>query len=258
MWKPEGYNKNSSVQYSAANELLEQVDIQKSKSILDIGCGDGKITVEFAKKAPKAKIFAIDKSEEMIKFCKNNYSSKNNKNISFSVMSAEKIHTSQKFDLIFSSFSLHFILNIEKFLKRSREIVEANGLFIAIIPQGIPLRLSRILNKMMRSSNWATYFKNFKKNWNFHSKQKIKNILESNGLKVITLERKMYKHCFTSKEKFKFYLMFSFPHLSYIPGNLCEKFLEEVAEQYLINQQTTQNGQVKFYFPILNVIAKSS
>lgn len=258
MWKPKGYRENSSVQYSAAMNLLDCINISRSRRILDIGCGDGKITIELLKKAPKATVYGIDKSKEMIDYCKEHYSQMFSTNVSFNHISAEEVSYKEKFDLIFSSFSLHFIINIEKFLITSKNLLGPKGLFAAIIPQGIPLRLSRILNELMNTPEWSIYFKSFRKTWNFHSKQKIQKILNINNLKTVELKRKIHKHWFISEEKFKSYLMFSFPHLSYIPEKKVNKFLEEIISKYSNSSYMTADGKIKFFFPILNVVAKVS
>ena len=48
MWNPVDYAKNSDAQLKWAQELRNNIDLQKYKSILDVGCGDGKITADFA------------------------------------------------------------------------------------------------------------------------------------------------------------------------------------------------------------------
>ena len=49
-WNPNDYAKQSQAQLDWANAMLEQLPIQTSDSLLDIGCGDGKITAELAKR----------------------------------------------------------------------------------------------------------------------------------------------------------------------------------------------------------------
>lgn len=49
---PEESNGNSSVQYDAAMPLLRKHKAEGTESVLDIGCGDGKITAEISNKVP--------------------------------------------------------------------------------------------------------------------------------------------------------------------------------------------------------------
>ncbi|HIP38054.1 MAG TPA: SAM-dependent methyltransferase, partial [Desulfocapsa sulfexigens] len=48
-WNAKDYANNSSAQESWANELLEKLALKGNEHLLDIGCGDGKITHSIAK-----------------------------------------------------------------------------------------------------------------------------------------------------------------------------------------------------------------
>ena len=48
MWNPEDYAKNSDAQLKWAQSLKQNINLQNYKSILDVGCGDGKVTADFA------------------------------------------------------------------------------------------------------------------------------------------------------------------------------------------------------------------
>jgi trans-aconitate 2-methyltransferase len=48
IWNAEDYAKNSSVQLQWAQELISKLALQGYESVLDIGCGDGKITAQLA------------------------------------------------------------------------------------------------------------------------------------------------------------------------------------------------------------------
>ncbi len=52
IWDPDGYHNNSVIQYNAACELLNKFTINGSELVLDVGCGDGKISAKIAEKVP--------------------------------------------------------------------------------------------------------------------------------------------------------------------------------------------------------------
>ena len=47
-------------------ELISHIDIASDKHILDIGCGDGKITAHLAAVVPQGRVMGVDLSSEMI------------------------------------------------------------------------------------------------------------------------------------------------------------------------------------------------
>ncbi|NNC50216.1 MAG: peptide chain release factor N(5)-glutamine methyltransferase [Flaviramulus sp.] len=87
--------------------ILKQSDKLKETTILDIGTGSGCIAISLAKHLPKAKIFALDVSEEALHIAEQNARFNGvevefiNKDI-FSI-SKSKLNTSFKFDIIVSN-----------------------------------------------------------------------------------------------------------------------------------------------------------
>lgn len=71
-WDPEVYAKSSTAQQKWAQELLSKISIRGNEKILDIGCGDGKITAEIALLVPEGSV-GIDNSSEMISFAQSKF-----------------------------------------------------------------------------------------------------------------------------------------------------------------------------------------
>lgn len=69
VWEADKYNEHSSVQYDSAIDLLRKINIAQKERILDVGCGDGKVTYSIAQNTfANTKIIGIDKSPDMIAF----------------------------------------------------------------------------------------------------------------------------------------------------------------------------------------------
>jgi trans-aconitate 2-methyltransferase len=70
---PDLYHSSSSARSGWASDLLEKLWFTGNERVLDIGCGDGKITVEIAKSVPRGRVTGIDSSPEMIRFAREHY-----------------------------------------------------------------------------------------------------------------------------------------------------------------------------------------
>jgi ubiquinone/menaquinone biosynthesis C-methylase UbiE len=53
-----------------ARETIKEIDIKPTDKILDIGCGDGRITLDLAKMVPQGQIIGTDLSDDMVVFAK--------------------------------------------------------------------------------------------------------------------------------------------------------------------------------------------
>jgi len=64
-WDAGDYEQSSSAQLVWARELIAKLNLQGDECVLDLGCGDGKITAEIAKLLPKGSAVGIDSSQAM-------------------------------------------------------------------------------------------------------------------------------------------------------------------------------------------------
>ena len=91
MWNAADYAANSAVQQTWARELIAQLHLRGDERVLDVGCGDGKVTAELARAVPKGSVTGIDASPEMIRFARKTFSPGKLPNLEFQVMDAREI-----------------------------------------------------------------------------------------------------------------------------------------------------------------------
>ncbi len=113
-----------------SNDIIENIN-SNTKSILDIGCGNGLILKKIAsnKKVNNISLYGIDPSEEMIKISKNKLK-KMNKKVNLKLGSSRKINFKIKFDIIYTSLSYHHWNNREKSIKYILNKLNKKGSFI--------------------------------------------------------------------------------------------------------------------------------
>jgi trans-aconitate methyltransferase len=90
-WNAADYAANSAAQQIWARELIAQLHLRGDERILDVGCGDGKVTAELARALPKGSVTGIDVSPEMIAFALKTFPAKRNPNLEFHLMDAREI-----------------------------------------------------------------------------------------------------------------------------------------------------------------------
>ena len=108
-WNAAEYSRRSSLQEAMAQEVLALLDLTGSERILDVGCGEGKITAEIASRAPRASVVGVDPSGDMISFAQSHFGPATRPNLRFQVADARRLPFQDEFDLVVSFNALHWI-----------------------------------------------------------------------------------------------------------------------------------------------------
>jgi trans-aconitate 2-methyltransferase len=106
-WDAAGYVRRSGLQEAMAEEVLALLKLEGSERVLDIGCGDGRITAEIAARVPRGSVFGVDASHAMIAFAMSHLGSADQANVRFEVADARCLPFREEFDLVVSVNALH-------------------------------------------------------------------------------------------------------------------------------------------------------
>ena len=103
--------------------LIRLLAIKKNEAILDLGCGQGFFSREFAK--ADAKVIGVDIAPELIAIAKKNPL----KNITYYVSSAENLNfiKNNTIDKIVMIFSIQNVDNVHKVFRECSRVLRANG-----------------------------------------------------------------------------------------------------------------------------------
>ena len=109
-WNAADYAANSAVQQTWARELIARLNLRGDEHVLDVGCGDGKVTAEIARAVPRGSVSGVDASAEMIAFARKTFPPAKIPNLKFQICDARKIRfRATQFDLVFSNAALHWV-----------------------------------------------------------------------------------------------------------------------------------------------------
>src|SRR5438309_11901635 len=70
-WDAETYDRTSKPQQRWANEVIARViGVERDATVLDVGCGTGRVTEHLARLVPAGRVLAVDASEEMVELAR--------------------------------------------------------------------------------------------------------------------------------------------------------------------------------------------
>jgi ubiquinone/menaquinone biosynthesis C-methylase UbiE len=103
-------------------KLLNKITTISEYSVLDVGCGEGAITIPLAKKVYK--VTAVDLSGEMLELLKEKAQKEGLDNITYihGDLTDINLDTDKKYDIVIASRVLDGIIDIETFLKNINKI----------------------------------------------------------------------------------------------------------------------------------------
>jgi SAM-dependent methyltransferase len=81
---------------------LALLRLKGSERVLDIGCGDGRITAEIAARVPQGSVIGVDSSHDMIAFASSHFGLELRPNVRFEVADAGSLPFREEFDLVVS------------------------------------------------------------------------------------------------------------------------------------------------------------
>ena len=132
-------------------QLIVSADLRGNETILDIGCGTGKLDLRLARILRKGSIYGIDIASNMIKIAKRN-SRRAGLKINYRVGSATELpYNGDMFDVVFTSLIFHHMDYEEKrvTLLEIHRVLKRNGKYISVEFNEFPHRL---ITKFMRDS----------------------------------------------------------------------------------------------------------
>ena len=185
-WNASEYRKNSQNQYRWGIELIKKARIKKGDNVLDIGCGDGKITAVIQKAAGKGKVTGIDSSASMIRLAGQVFPAANNLNPRFIKKDAKSIDFKGIYDIAFSNACLHWIHGHDKVLKGVNKALKPGGrIFFQMGGRGNAGIMNKKMTELTKRGEWKEYFKGFKFPYFFPSPAEYKALLKRNGFKPV-------------------------------------------------------------------------
>jgi ubiquinone/menaquinone biosynthesis C-methylase UbiE len=173
---PESYSKNNNLQYNFAMQVLEKSKICPEDRVLDLGCGDGRITSHIARITHEGCVIGTDISEKMTEHANTTYRSQTN--LRFLPMDTSKNVFKNQFDVITSFNSLHWVKDQENALKGINAAATNNARIVLLLSHR-KSSYHLTLDTLCASPKWSSYFKEYINPRSFFTKEHYNNLLLS-------------------------------------------------------------------------------
>jgi len=245
-WNPAEYAANSSVQQTWARELIDKLELRGDEHVLDVGCGDGKITAEIAKAVPRGSATGMDASPPMIEFAKKTFPPSKFPNLRFRAMDAREIRFERKFDLLFSNAALHWVDDHQAFLRGAASVLKPGGrLVVSCGGKGNAQDVFVSLRPEMRLKRWRGFFRRLPTPYFFHAPSEYERWLPKAGFETLRVKLVPKDATYAGAKGFAAWLRTTWmPYVQRVPDDQREEFIAAVVQRYLAKHPIGSDGKV--------------
>ena len=245
-WDAEAYARASEAQLRWARELIGKLSLQGSESVLDIGCGDGKVTAEIARLLPRGETVGIDSSAEMVRKAQSAFPAARNPRLSFQLMDARALSFEAKFDVAFSNAALHWLKEHGPMLKGvARSLKPGGKVLFQMGGQGNGEEIFDVARRMISAPPWREFFSRFQFPWGFYAPREYEGWCRDAGLRVQRLELLPRDMVQQGTDGLASWVRTTWmPYTERVPEQRREDFIREAVDRYAASHPADSQGRI--------------
>lgn len=254
MQDPARYAKNSTLQWNLVTQSLDSYPWNGNERVLDVGCGHGALTRHMAKKIPEGTILGIDLSEKMIAYA----SSVNQKapNVIFLTGDATNLPFYNQFDLVVSSFTLHWVLEQEKAYQSLYRCLVPGGKLLVVEAAMRDNYVGPLTEKLVTTAKWAPYFKEYKNQRVYLTEAEARDLLEKVGFTPLSIRVTTTVTLYETKTALIDYLKPQLTFISHLTDDQKEDFANDLADAMIATCDVDEDGTIYYYLDKIELLAQ--
>lgn len=227
-WDARTYHCVSSPQYAWGLGVLARLPLQGSETVLDAGCGTGRLTQELLTRLPHGRVIAVDLSETMLRKAEETLGK--DPRVELHRRDLSRLDLDTPVDAIFSTATFHWVLDHDALFRCLFRTLNPGGLLVAQCGGGPNLaRVHARAEALATSARFQEHFGAWKEPWLFADREATVHRLEREGFDDIRVTLEAAPTPFDGPEPLRRFLktVVLRPHLERLPTlDLQSEFLD--------------------------------
>ena len=230
-WNAAGYARISALQQRMADDALALLSLDGSERVLDVGCGQGKVTAGIAARVPSRRVVGVDPSHDMIEFANAHFVAMN---LRFEVGDARTLPFAAEFDRVVSFNALHWVPDQDAALRSIRRALTQDGrALLRLVPTGERKSLETVVEETRTAPRWSAAFAGFSDPYLRLTTAQYRATAERNGFRVERLECSLHEWDFGTRDAFfAFCAVGLIAWTSRLPEDDRAAFIDDVLTRY--------------------------
>lgn len=233
-WNAQAYSQISKLQEWLAEKSLTSVPLHGDERVLDLGCGDGKVTAAIAARLPGGSVLGADASHDMVTFASRTYPPSAHPNLAFRVADASHLPFAAQFDLVVSFNCLHWVRDQAAALRGIGAALRSPGrTHLRMVARGSRRSLEAVIEDTRQSGAWAQYFPGYEAPFAHFTPEEYRDLAIQAGLRVERIEIQQEAWDFATRDAFGQFAAGTFVEWTrLIPTERHLEFINDVLDRY--------------------------
>ncbi|HVE84012.1 MAG TPA: class I SAM-dependent methyltransferase [Myxococcales bacterium] len=180
-WDAEAYHQISSPQLAWGLKVLDRLPLQGDETVLDAGCGSGRLSEKVLERLPRGRLIALDSSQNMLREAKATLQRFGDK-VTFLRADLGALELDRVADAVFSTATFHWVLDHDALFAGLLRALKPGGLLVAQCGGGANLHaIHQRAGQLMHVPPFAEHYGKWKDPWHFAGAEETTARLERLG-----------------------------------------------------------------------------
>jgi trans-aconitate 2-methyltransferase len=223
-WDGTSYDRISATMEAFGLDVLERLELNGEETVLDAGCGSGRVTQALIERLPRGRAIGLDESASMIAAARERLGPE----ADLRVGDLLELQLEEPVDAVFSTATFHWIADHDKLFARLHAALRPGGKLIAQCGGEGNIDILRAqARRVLAEEPYARHFHDWRAPWNYASPERTQERLLAAGFSSA--------HCWLTPaprqppepREFLSTIVLG-PHVQQLPEELREPFMDEV------------------------------
>jgi SAM-dependent methyltransferase len=232
-WDATTYHRLSSPQVAWGERVLDRLELAGDETVVDAGCGTGKLTRELLERLPRGRVIAVDRSQNMLVAARTHLLPQFDGRVSFLQADLAELQLDGVADVVFSTATFHWVLDHPRLFRALYMALKPGGRLHAQCGGGP--NLAHVLeraSRIMAMPPFAPHFVGWSGPWEFADPDTTLWRLGEAGFEDIATSLEAAPVVFGTAEEYRSFVetVIFRVHLERLPPGLRAPFLDQLVD----------------------------